>query len=209
MFPTGSFDLDAGLAGWTWENARIVYMYRDGREVMRSFHLFFATETDHPQSFSEFLRTKINGRSHARLWADHVESWLAEDRALCVSMESLLARPADTIVRIARHADLPVPAAAKLPPRCDKDLAGRLLRRAGMHPISSAVSSRYSSDPTPHWTDVFSPADREFFHQEAGHLLTRLGYEKSDNWVGSHSYQPAPKPLVFRAPQAENASIGL
>jgi len=209
MFSGGAACIDSRLAGWVWQNARVIYMYRDGREVMRSFHRFFATEADHPQPFAEFLRTNINGRSHARIWADHVESWLAEDRALCVSMESLLARPQRMISEIARHIELAAPSDPKLPPRCDKDFMGRVLRRAGIHPVSSAVSSRYSGDRTPHWTDVFSPADREFFQQEAGHLLTRLGYETSDEWVDSRPAQPIDNPLVFRAPRADNTAIGL
>jgi hypothetical protein len=209
MFPGGATTIDPQLAAWAWQNGKVIYMYRDGREVMRSFHRFFATETEHPQPFSEFLRQKIDGRSHARIWADHVESWLAEDQAACVSMESLLAEPAKQLADIARHVALPIPCDPKLPPRCDKDLASRLWRRAAVHPISSAVSSRYSGDPAPHWTDVFSPEDREFFHQEAGHLLIRLGYETSDRWVDSHQPQGAERRLVFENAHAENAHTGL
>jgi len=36
---------------------------------------------------------------------------------------------------------------------------------------------------SPKWQDVFTPDDRSFFHAEAGDVLVKLGYAKSEKWI--------------------------
>lgn len=200
---------DAQLARWAWDNSRTIYMYRDGREVMRSFHLFFATAAvGKPQPFREFLREKIDGRSRVRIWANHVESWLAQKRAVCMSMEFMLSNPTRAMEKIAIHIDLPAPTDPRLPSRCDNDMGERIWRRAVMSPMSTAISSRHSCSPQPHWTDVFGPSDREFFCREAGNMLIHLGYEPSDKWVGAERDDTATRPPRILALPSEDARLG-
>ena len=174
------------LADWFRSNASIVYTYRDGREVLRSLYYFMQSfEPVARVPFSQFIRQEIRGMSRARVWAEHTRTWLAHPKALCLSMDQIRRDCAQTLDTIARSLDLPplrhVP---KVPSRCNSDIVSRAWRRILPEPGSTAIVAYRKNECFGHWRDAFSdPADREFFHREAGDLLIALGYEKSDRWV--------------------------
>jgi hypothetical protein len=93
---------------------------------------------------------------------------------------------------MSQHLGLPG-GGTRLPRRCGISFLNRLRRRASVLPVSTAIEM---AGPAKDWTQVFSAADREFFHREAGDLLIRLGYETSDQWVGSTSQPPMREPSM-------------
>ena len=186
--------LHPDIVRFVQEHGAIVYPYRDGRESLRS--LYYMVEwrpSGSFASFSQFIRQRQNGMSRARIWAEHVRIWLATPNVHCLEMSQLLARPQEVIAQLARHLGL-ANEGAQLPPRCGTEMVHRLRRRLSVVPKSTAV------ELPPHpgkWTDVFSAADREFFHREAGDLLIQLGFEKSDAWVGrTLDLAPIPAPSL-------------
>jgi hypothetical protein len=194
-FETQRCEVSSEIGQWLRSRGRFIYMYRDGREVMRSLHQFmqlFAPEARVP--FSQFLRQEINGLSRPRIWAEHVRSWFAISSALCVSMEELSQDPATVLARLAEELKLPKPShPPRLPRRCDTDFLSRLWRRISPRPASTAIVARPEHVQCDQWQDAFDDAkDREFFQREAGELLISLGYETSERWVETPAAMPAP-----------------
>ena len=190
--------INPDLADWLNHNAAFVYPYRDGRESLRSLYQFLNVEAWGEQmTFSKFLRQRANGISRPRAWAMHVMAWMERCPDACFAMERLLLEPREVVGQIAHAANLPwADQTVCVPPAPKSQLMWRLARRASVFPNTTAIPGQAGPDAPGKWQDIFSEADREFFHQEAGDLLIQLGYETSDRWVGGeastkHSaYQP-------------------
>ncbi len=181
------------LAEWFRCNASAVYIYRDGREVLRSlYHYMQSFEPEARVPFSQFIRQQIHGVSRPRVWAEHTRSWLAYPKALCFSMDQVRQESVQTLATLARTLDLPpVHQAPKLPAKCNSAIVSRAWRRLVPEPRSTAIVAYRKNECFGHWRDAFSdPADREFFHREAGDLLIALGYERSDQWVTGTGKSP-------------------
>jgi hypothetical protein len=181
--------IDADLADWLNHNATFLYPYRAGREAVRSLYQFLNTEAwGERMTFSKFLRQRVNGTSRARAWALHVRAWMEQCPDCCFAMERLLREPRKVICQIAKAVDLPwVDQDVSVPPAPKTQLMWRLARRASIFPNTTAIPGQAGPDAPGKWQEVFSEADREFFHQEAGDLLIQLGFEASDEWVTSRT----------------------
>ena len=55
---------------------RVIYMYRDGRDVSVSYYHLHHTAYNYQQSFSEFLTEMLSGKVGFGSWQDHVDSWI-------------------------------------------------------------------------------------------------------------------------------------
>jgi hypothetical protein len=184
--------LDRGQppANWTdWLRCRAdwVYVVRDGRDVMCSYHPFRASyDASARTCLSDFLRTSIEGRSLVRLWADHVRLSLTSIKPLVLKYEDVLAYPRHALetLSVALHL-VPRGVLPLLPAKPHSVWRHRLQRWLSRRPESSAVVARYGAMRVERWREAFTPEDRRFFHAEAGDLLIELGYEADDRWVNS------------------------
>lgn len=178
------------LHRWIQHNATQIYVVRDGRSVLCSFHLFmqsFAPETRCP--ISEFLRQQVNGRSRVKAWADHVEAWMAQPDVHLLKFEDLIHSPQSTLEHLGKWLDLTPRYVEPLLPQSPKNIwQGRWARLTQWRPESTAIIGYYNGQKTQKWKDAFTESDRAFFHQEAGDLLIKLGYVDSDAWV-SHPHR--------------------
>jgi len=167
------------------QNATQIYVVRDGRSVLCSFHLFmqsFAPATRCP--ISEFLRQQVNGRSRVKAWADHVEAWMAQPNVHLLKFEDLIHNPQNTLESLGTLLDLTPRYVEPLLPRSPKNIwQGRWARLTQWQPESTAIIGYYQGQKTQKWKEAFTESDRAFFHQEAGDLLIKLGYVDSDAWV--------------------------
>lgn len=111
----------AELAENLLNEARIIYVYRDGRDVMTS--LYYYLQDHHPDrmketSFSTFLRAErflYDGRqpasrSHAAYWNFHVKQWLGRPDVLHLSFEEMITDYEATLEKIADFLNLDMPA---------------------------------------------------------------------------------------------------
>jgi len=174
---------------WALAGAHTLYVYRDGRAVMPSYHFHAISENpDTPRDFSEFLRTPVRGVTPPERWARHVNAWLAHtrchDHAAAVRFEDLLADPEGEIRRLgALINEAPLPATPSLPPRGQSAWSARLARFTGR--LDSSNLAERGEHP-PAWTELFTPDDRARFHELAGQTLIELGYIADDAWVSQH-----------------------
>lgn len=159
------------------ERARFVYVVRDGRDVLASYQTFARSwDPEARGTIGQFLRTRTGDRSRVRVWADHVEGWLARPEVIVVRFERILGDPASTIAELSSALGLPsLDVTPLLPPATPSIWAGRLDRLRMRAPVSTTTLAR-SGETTLRWQRDFSPADIELFAEEAGDLLQRLGY---------------------------------
>jgi len=164
------------------QQAQIINVMRDGRDVIASYHLFrqrFDPAAHCP--IGEFLRQTDHGMSRVGYWAHHVQSWDRVPGVLRVSTEEILKKTSNTLRTLGESLGMePRWEEPLLPAPFSTLWASRRARLFGIKPESTAIIGPPQKQK---WRSAFTREDRAFFHQEAGDLLIALGYEASDAWV--------------------------
>src|SRR4051794_37328770 len=113
-----------------------------------------------------FIRQTPLAMSRPRAWAEHVRQWAARPDVHLVSMRALLTDPAAVLRGIGERFGLTVRGAGvRVPGPHRRGWAARLWRALSVRPPSTAVVT--PTRPRP-WRASLGPADRAFFHAEAG-----------------------------------------
>lgn len=170
------------------ENSPIIYVHRDGRDVMASLYHYMQSfdETVKGQSFSAFLRGEAaldgvaTGLSRPAYWARHIQAWLARPNALAVSYGALESDYEAALRQMAAFLEvrlnralrpIHLPGAQSRPTYLE-----RVKWKLGIRPkkLSSAVQPRHGKSGD--WRVHFSERDLAFFMFEAGEMMEQLGY---------------------------------
>jgi hypothetical protein len=170
---------------WLERDAQVIYVYRDGRDVLSSLQLLEARRDPSTwRPHAEFLRQRLDGTNRVLLWARHVEAGLALPGVIPVAFEELVAGPRETLATLADRLGMrPRWIEPLLPRRFASIWESRRARLFARRPESTAILGRPTGHAPFDWRDVYTAADRAFFHEHAGDALIRLGYERSDAWV--------------------------
>ena len=150
-----------------FENSKIVYVVRDGRDVMTSLYHYIKSlaKKEFTTTFSEFLRQKrlygeLGKLNRIEYWKYHVESWIDRDNIIVVPYESLHSSYTETLNHLEKYL-------------C-------LAKQEKVSNISMDSSSKQSSAVRPRkgivgdWKNHFSEEDTIFFEEIAGDLLDRI-----------------------------------
>jgi len=165
-----------------FENADIVYVYRDGRDVMRSYHQYRKGFDPKARcTLAEFMRQDDGGVSRVKFWANHVQSWLSLPGVIALKYDEVVKDTQATLTRLGNvfHME-PLYLKPLLPRPFKNPVASRCSRLFRIRPESTAILAPGEKE---NWRKVFTLSDRQFFHDEAGALLIKLGYESSSNWI--------------------------
>lgn len=162
--------------------ADIFYVFRDGRDVLSSLHLFMQKyDATGRCSLGQFIRQDVNGISRPRIWANHVMDWLNQSNVHILKFEQIIANPYQSITDIGKLLGLtPLYVKPLLPKSLQNLWESRWVVLTEFKPESTA---HITGKKPLKWLKTWSHADRKFFHQEAGNVLVHLGYEVSDKWV--------------------------
>lgn len=145
------------------DSSRVIYVVRDGRDVMVSlYHYLKHMDTD-PGTFSEFLRQDnefdVDRVNRVDYWAYHVNGWL--DRAdVVLSYEALHLDYEYTVRSLAECLGL--------------ETRGEIADITLGSSKSSAVAPR--TGRTGDWEHYFTEEDLEFFNGKAGKIMRELRY---------------------------------
>ena len=173
---------------WLDDRAIIIYVYRDGRDVLCSYQLFrrsFDSGVRGP--IGDFLRGTEAGTNRVRRWADHVRAWRKQSNVHLVRFEALLDNPAPVIRRLGKAiGEAPAGRRPLLPKPFSSIWESRWARLFGVRPESTAIINGEKKD----WERTFTAADRAYFRKQDGNLLVELGYESSGQWI-EEAGQPA------------------
>lgn len=192
FWPKGQDRFDPHLVEWLRRNASWVYVHRDGRDVLCSLQRYsMGFDPTAHVPLADFIRQCRDGMTRVRAWANHVRSWMAQKRVLCVTMDQLLHRGLTVLPEMAAALGSEWNNHEPVRPRlCDAAFLSRLKRRIIPCPASTAVVANPRFEQPADWRNAFTASDRQFFEDESGGLLVRLGYEASDRWVGLSQSQP-------------------
>ena len=171
---------------------RVIYVYRDGRSMICSWHLFQQrNEVSARVPISDFIRqidTQF-GVSRVKAWAMHVDAWLDEPDTVVLAHEEVLKDPRGTITKLGSELGLtPLFKEPLLPKPWKSRTKRRLSRLFAFRTEGTTHMGRFKGQVPVKWKTGFTREDRAFFHEEAGDLLIRLGYEDSADWI-DRSYE--------------------
>jgi Sulfotransferase family len=152
-------------------DARLIVIYRDGRDVVTSDKFFIRDYGGKPFDFAEGVKA----------WCKDMEAHLNHAEQCPVfacSYERLLEDGAPVVRELFEFLDLPQD------PRLIDDLLERSSFRfyAGRDPGKEDRKRFYRKGIAGDWKNHFSDEDRRVFKELAGDMLVRLGYEKNLAW---------------------------
>ena len=164
----------------------VIYVQRDGRDVMVSLYYYMRSfdEEVKQQSFSDFIRSESkldgvdSGMSRPAYWAHHARVWLQQPNVLLVSYEALEKRYETSVREMAAFLGVRLRRSLRaidLPGKSGKpSLVGRALWKLGLRQrrLSSAVQPRRGSSGD--WRNHFNDDDLAFFMAEAGDQMQPL-----------------------------------
>lgn len=164
------------------ENSIRIYVVRDGRDVMSSFHNYVKYYDKYTGTFHQFLNDKVRGSTtnSVERWRDHVSGWLSDDGVLMIKFEEMLSDQSVVLEKISKHCNLTRNNKAIRPIKIIHSRNLRFaLRMLGLQKSSAVLPGNGCVNK---WQQKFSQEDKALFKHYAGELLIRLGYESDDNW---------------------------
>jgi estrone sulfotransferase len=163
---------------------RVIYILRDGRDVMVSFYCYRTGLGRFTGSFLDFLQ-KVDLQPCR--WHEHVESWLGCAHPcdlLLIRYEDMLRHPPVELERIARFAGLPCDQEriAWATSRSTFDAMQKLEREKGREMAQAPGLEFVRRGIAGDWQAHFDVAHAKEFKSYANQTLLRWGYAGDEDW---------------------------
>lgn len=221
-FPQHSL-LPVGFSGviqnhWRYHPAlqRVLYLYRDGRDVMASLYfdrIRVARHTERPgkvyvrRTYERLLGKDYDpgnilrhlprfiefefahpGRGTPLNWRDHVEDWYHCGESRAVTLVSYEDLRRDCVATLGRVLEAMTGQAVD-PWRLETTVEKMSMRRqTGRDPGQTDITQHIRKGVVGDWRNHFSKEAAEIFNELAGATLVRLGYETDEAWVDRYEY---------------------
>lgn len=167
-------DIASDWVEWVKNMGTILYMYRDGRDVVCSYQLFRSSfDPDARCDIGTFLRQEDHGLNRVSRWAQHVRQWIRQPNVHPIKFEDVIKDTEDTLKNMENLLGLSAKMKKPLLPRPFHSIwESRAARLFGIRPESTAIINGNNKD----WQSVFTPEDESFFEEHAGDLMSKIGY---------------------------------
>lgn len=165
-------------------NTKIIYIYRDGRDVMVSLYFYMMSFADNLPNFSDFIRMKNDfdgyypDLNRVGYWRRHVWGWInyKDSKVLKLSYEKLHLNFLECMDDLESFLDI------KRNKKCKKikfykkkNIFNRIKHKFLPEKWkSSAILPRKGIIGD--WHNYFSESDLQFFKNNTGDLMNKLGY---------------------------------
>jgi estrone sulfotransferase len=165
------------------EYARVIYLYRDGRDVALSYYDFHKKLRDNPDDFPTFLSKMLRGEVPYGTWQDHVASWLFDDKTvdlLPVCYETLYQDTRAELERIGCFVGCQW-SADDIQAAIDKSSFERFQRDYAQYKQETHWRKGFTGGVKGgpgKWREVFTPELNDMFWRYAGEIAGKLGYLK-------------------------------
>ena len=161
---------------------RVIYIYRDGRDVAVSYFHFYQTIHSYTGSFADFLHEFISGAVEFESWQNHISSWMFRKHSvsfLAVRYEDLCSGTFTVLKSILQFlginaSDHIIDAAVR---KCTFEWRQEDVKR-----FNPAYEKGYRGGVKGgpgKWHGVFSDTDLELFWEKFGKTMSKLEYLKS------------------------------
>ncbi len=174
------------------KNSKIIYIVRDGRDVMVSLYNYLLkfNKISKNMSFNRFLLTKndfdnsFNELNRIEYWSEHVESWINIKDILIVKYEDLYNSYEETLRKISIYLNKENDLLKKIK-RINLVRYNKLQR--GVRRIfpwlfkSTAILPRKGI--VGDWRNYFDKESAELFEYYGGSGLRIMNYEKDNSWI--------------------------
>lgn len=159
---------------------KVVYLYRDGRDVAVSYYNFYQTTKGFAGTFEQFLRLFIKGHVEFGRWDEHVESWIYRDNKgylLALSYEELYENTQQTLNSAIKFLGFEVTQGAVNTAirRCTFKRHVEDIKRYSSH-YRSGYTGGVKGAPGK-WREVFSEDQLAMFWDATGKTMKDLGYD--------------------------------
>ena len=168
------------------EIPKVIYLMRDGRDVLVSYYMYFKKSNVFEGSFADFLVSNMRGVE----WDQHVTSWLYNNSSLrnvcVVKYEDLLKTPVLEVERLAAFIGL----------ECGRDQIHKAVHESSFEKMRQVeentglgfFSGRNDQIPfvrkgeSGTWKKVFGEKDKARVKEMYGNVLLRTGYASDYRW---------------------------
>lgn len=159
---------------------KVIYIYRDGRDVLLSYFRYFSHNKKHALPFSQYFTKFLRGETQFGSWKNHVSWWFDEKyirpvEVKYVKYEDLLAQPEKEFAEVVKFLNLKV----------DKELIKDVVRATEYkkcREFGAAEGLHYDligrNGVSGSWKEMFSAEQTKYFWDWAGSLMERLGYKE-------------------------------
>ncbi len=165
---------------------KVIYLYRDGRDVALSCYYFYQGEWNNPEwrvrgSFTEYLKKFVVGWNNFGGWSEHVNFWVIKKipkvETLFVKYEDLINDPYMGLIKILKFLDIKCTYDQTID-AVHKSSYEQLKARApgdGQHPFSYGTKGKSGG-----WVQHFDMEQLKIFYDYGGNVMKKLSYIKED-----------------------------
>lgn len=165
---------------YTKRYPKVLYIYRDGRDVCGSYYRFYKQFYGYTKNFDEFLKSMLNGNVRFGAWQDHIDSWLSRDHDipfLAVQYEKMLTGSSETIREISAFLGLDLTDSV-IQKALDSSSIGFQMKEFLKNTSGKTIEPPDIKNKQLKWISEFSPESQDYFFEKAGHVMSKLGYKK-------------------------------
>ncbi len=167
------------FAGDIINASSLVYVVRDPRPVLASYMALRPMKyPDSPTDMSTFLRSSLDcDLQPAAGWAKHVGDWI-DTKGICViRFEDMMADYNSAIGTLGTQLGLARNKKQLIMYPKPKSRRENKTRRLFGRQLCSSIDNLRMNITTPKWRDVMSDDDLALIQEQAGEMMTKLGYE--------------------------------
>ena len=166
-----------------YADGKVIYMYRDVRDLALSYYYFSQGEWDigFKGSFDEYLEKRfVPGTWYGR-WDEHIVFWFNLVKGvdlLYVKYEQLWQYPYEEVKRIIEFLGIKIKYATDIQVAVNKSAFGELKKiraRDGVHLKKMGLKGRPGG-----WKKNLTEEQKELIWKEFGRIMERLGYKKGE-----------------------------
>jgi hypothetical protein len=161
---------------------KVVYLYRDGRDVAVSYYNFYQTIRKYRGTFDDFLGLFTSGTVSFGRWDAHVDSWMLADSPgpfLAVAFEELHQNTTETVARVLEFLGHSTSdeAIQKAVAECNFERRREYVKHSSPH-YSTGYRGGVGGRPGG-WRQRLSDQQATTLWNAMGATLKRLGYEQT------------------------------